>query len=79
MMIFGECDNCGAKNRVLTPGVAYGIEGAFCRECRGDDLSEDRDDLLDEIERLKPPAETGSQWAHLCALQSALDEMDCAA
>jgi hypothetical protein len=73
-MILGQCDSCGERNRVLHNRVAYGVEGSFCRICQCDTLCEDADDLLDEIERLRPVAETGEQWAHLCALEAALIE-----
>lgn len=74
-MTFGECDSCGARNRVLHTMMTYCGEGSFCRECRHDALIEDEPDLLDEIDRLYPLAETGEQWAHLCALEAALVEM----
>lgn len=74
-LIFGQCDSCGTDNRVLTRGVGCGVEGCFCRVCMYDALITDEDDLLDEIERLKPNAETGEEWAHLCALEAALVEM----
>jgi hypothetical protein len=73
-MIFGECDACATKNRVLHLCEAYGIETAACAICRGGDLSDDLDDLEAEIEALQSEAESGEQWAHICALEAALVE-----
>lgn len=73
-IIFGECDCCSAKNRVLHRGEVTGIETYACAECSNGHLSYDIDDLEGEIETLRPKAETGEQWAHLCALEAALVE-----
>lgn len=35
----------------------------------------DADDLQAEIARLRPKAETGEQWAHLCWLSQRIDEL----
>jgi len=47
-----ECECCGAPNRVLHRCVVYGIEASACAICRGDALSDDIDDLRDEIDRV---------------------------
>lgn len=73
-IIFGECDCCSAKNRVLHRGEVTGIETYACQECQYGSLADDIDDLEGEIEALRPKAETGEQWAHLCALEAALTE-----
>jgi hypothetical protein len=39
------------------------------------ELTSDRADLQDEIERLLPKAETGNQWAHICALEARYVEL----
>lgn len=73
-MIFGQCDCCGTSNRVLHRGEASGLEAYACAKCRYGALADDADDLRDEIERLLSKAETGEQWAHICALEAALVE-----
>jgi hypothetical protein len=73
-MIFGECDCCGTRNRVLHRGEAAGCEAYACAECRCGELGDDMDDLADEIERLLPLAENGKQHAHIYALEAALIE-----
>lgn len=50
-LTLGECECCGAPNRVLHRCVAYGIEASACAICRGDALSDDIGDLRDEIDR----------------------------
>lgn len=30
------------------------------------------EDIQNEIDRLKPRAETGEQWAHLCAIEASM-------
>lgn len=74
-LVVGECDCCGHNPRILRHHGSVGGEGYFCRKCDGDDLIEDESDVLDEIERLRPKAENGKQWAHLCALDACLTEM----
>lgn len=76
-IIFGECDYCTAKNRMLHKGEVTGIETYACAECYGRELADDVDDLQDEIERLRPLAETGEQWARICAIEAALVEAGC--
>lgn len=66
--IFGECDCCAKPNRVLHHGFACGIEAYGCTDCTCGDRNADADDIQDEIETLKPKAETGEHWAHICAL-----------
>lgn len=73
-MIFGECDCCGARNRVLHRGEASGLEAYACSRCHFSALSDDIDDLEDEIEHLKPLADDGAKWAYICALEAALIE-----
>jgi hypothetical protein len=73
-LIFGECDCCGTRNRVLTTCVAYGSDTAACTECRYGSLSDDADELHNEIERLLPLAETGEQHTRICALEAAYVE-----
>jgi hypothetical protein len=68
--IFGECDCCGERNRVLNLCVAHGVDTAACTDCQGRDEAEDADEIEFEIERLTPKAETGEQWAHICALEA---------
>jgi hypothetical protein len=74
-MIFGECDCCAKPNRVLHRGEVTGIETYACAECRGSSLSDEIDDLEDEIERcVQARPESGEQWAHIAALEGALLE-----
>lgn len=74
-LIFGECDCCGKPNRVLHRGESCGCEAYACADCHfGGSLADDADDLTDEIDRLIPDAETGEQWAHICALEAAYVE-----
>ena len=73
-LIFGECDCCGTPNRVLHRCEVTGIETYACAICRNGELSDDIDDLEGEIESLAPKAESGEQWAHVCALEAALVE-----
>jgi hypothetical protein len=67
-MILGTCRFCLAENRVL-----HGIP-AMCCGCLNADLALDADDIHTEIDRLIPFAETGEQWAHICALEAAYVE-----
>lgn len=67
-MNFGTCRFCLAPNRVLHDAPA------MCCGCLNADLALDADDLREEIERLMPKAETGEQWAHICALEAAYVE-----
>lgn len=75
---FGDCDCCQKPNRVLHHCWAHGTETAACAECQGNPLSDDIDDLQDEIDRLRPLAETAEQWAahRIGALESAVDEAE---
>jgi hypothetical protein len=75
-LIFGDCDCCGKPNRVLHFALAHSIETWACAECHGNKLSDDVDDLNDEIYRLNPKAETSEQHAHLCSLYAALEEAE---
>lgn len=69
----GECECCGAPNRVLHPTTtAYGMDASPCAACCGGSLADDIDDLRDEIDRLRALASTAAQWAHVCALQGAV-------
>lgn len=70
-LTFGECDCCG-KVRVLHNIVAYGIEISACTICRGGNLSDDIDDLEDEIERVKNNPDC---QAYYYALLAALREI----
>jgi hypothetical protein len=74
--IFGTCDCCDARNRVLHYAEVTGIETYGCAECKwGGHLSDDLDDLEDEIERcLEAKPKTGEQLAHIAALEAALVE-----
>lgn len=74
-MIFGECDCCATPNRVLHHGEVTGIETYACAECSCGILSDDLDDLEDEIERCQEAKpETAEQWARIAALEAALVE-----
>jgi hypothetical protein len=73
-MIFGECDACATKNRVLHLCEAYGIETAACALCRNGDLSDDLDDLEAEIESLCLFGAGEADVARICALELALAE-----
>lgn len=69
-MIFGECDACGAPNRVLHRTVAYGIETCACAACFGNPLADDADDLRDAIDE----ARVAGAGARLTRLAAALAE-----
>lgn len=69
-LIIGECECCGALNRVLHPTTAYGMDASPCSPCRGNPLSDDIDDLRDEVDRRY---EAG-QWAGMMELHAALTE-----
>jgi hypothetical protein len=73
-LIFGECDACAKPNRVLRHAIVGGTETYACAPCGAGSLADDVDDIEAEIDRLKPMAETGAQWGHLCALEAALVE-----
>lgn len=70
MLIFGECDACGAPNRVLHRTVAYGIETCACAACFDRPLADDADDLQDAIDE----AREAGQEARAVELTAALVE-----
>jgi Zn-finger protein len=73
-MVFGKCDWCGRPNRVLHRGDTAGLEAWACAECHDRPLSDDVDDLLDEIARLRETASTNHDRALLRDMETALLE-----
>lgn len=71
----GECDSCGAPNRVLHRCVVYGIDTSACAACRRDPLSDDITDLHDEIDRKF----AAGDWTGMMELHAALTEALCSA
>ena len=72
-MIFGECEPCGKPGRVLHHGEVSGLETYYCAECGGGKLSDDLDDLQDEIERIieaKPT--TAKEWLRVRDMAAAV-------
>lgn len=53
-VIFGECDCCGADNRVLHHAMAAGgVEAYACSECRYTDPKDEAFELEEEIEAIE--------------------------
>lgn len=73
-LLFGECDACGAPNRVLHQCIAYGIETCACALCRGGTLADDIDDLEAELECLRALAEAARPIVLVARLEAALAE-----
>lgn len=72
-MIFGECDACAEKNRVLHYCEVTGIETYACMECHNGHLHEDIDDLKDAIDDLEAkPSLSEDGRRHLANLKLAL-------
>lgn len=76
-MTFGTCDCCDKPNRMLFLSHACGLEAYACHECRGNDPHDydEAGELALEIDRLRPKAESGAQWAHICALEARMVEL----
>lgn len=53
MLIFGQCDCCGSKNRVLHLGNAAGCEAYACGPCRYVDPKDEAYEIEDEIEAIE--------------------------
>ena len=53
MLIFGQCDCCGADNRVLHPGAATGCDGRYCAECRYTDPKDEAYEIEEEIDAIE--------------------------
>ncbi len=76
-MKFGTCDCCGKINREVITSFITGLETSACHECGGN-TPEDYDEagyISSEIANLLQKAETGEQFAHICALESRLVEL----
>jgi hypothetical protein len=74
-LIFGECDCCTKPNRVLHRCEAYGIETYACAECRHCSLSDDIDEIEDEIERIRVSGDTSAySIVYVSDLREALKE-----
>lgn len=69
MKSIGSCDVCGMSNVTVTEKIIYGTDTACCLICGG---SFDADEIGHEIERLTRSAESGEQWAYICALEARL-------
>lgn len=65
MTLIGNCDCCDARDVTLTR-TGDGGRLLACLKCTE---SDDIDQLNSEIQRLSKQAETGKQWAYICALE----------
>jgi hypothetical protein len=74
-LFFGECDCCEAKQVLLHHTEVAGLETFACTECVHADPEDDADTIETEIANLAPGAESGEQWAHLCLLFQALENL----
>ena len=68
MLIFGECDSCCAKNRVLHKGVGCGVEGVFCADCRHVDPRDEAYEIEEEIEAIESDPSRHGQGEHRALL-----------
>lgn len=60
MLVFGECDCCGADNRVLHRGEVAGLEAMACAECRYTNPADEAHEIEDEIDAIEAdPARHG--------------------
>lgn len=67
--MIGNCDCCPRRD---VPGSVVDCPGEpfACYICQGNDF-DPYCEIEDEIEKLRPIAETGEQWAHIAALEAA--------
>lgn len=72
MLIFGECDCCGAENRVLHRGEAAGCEAYACAECRYSDPKDEAHEIEEEIEAIEADPNRHGDGEHRCLLLSNL-------
>ena len=64
MLIFGQCDSCGADNRVLHSGVGCGVEGVFCADCRHTDPRDEAYEIEEEIEAIEADPDRHGRGEH---------------
>jgi hypothetical protein len=67
-LIFGECDSCGADNRVLHHVMAFGTEAYACSECRYTDPKDEIWEIEEEIETIEADLNRHGKGEHRAKL-----------